>query len=56
MNRPIPVGVERYKLMIDQNYYYVDKTLLMKEILDNRSMVSLFTRPRRFGKTLALDM
>ena len=37
-------------------YYYVDKTLLIKEFLDRKSLVSLFTRPRRFGKTLNMDM
>lgn len=56
MNRPIPIGVEFYKRMIDGNYYYVDKTLLIKEILDGGVPVSLFARPRRFGKTLALSM
>ena len=37
-------------------YYYVDKTLLIKEFLDRKPLVSLFTRPRRFGKTLNMDM
>ena len=37
-------------------YYYVDKTLLIKEFLDRKTFVSLFTRPRRFGKTLNMDM
>ncbi len=37
-------------------YFYVDKTLIIKELLDRQSYVNLFTRPRRFGKTLALDM
>lgn len=40
--------------MIDGEYYYVDKTMLVKEVLDNGTSVSLFTRPRRFGKTLAM--
>lgn len=52
----LPVGIEFYKKIIDEGYYYVDKTLMIKELLDRQSYVSLFTRPRRFGKTLALDM
>lgn len=56
MRRPIPIGIEFYKQMIDGNYYYVDKTLFIKEILDSGTKVSLFARPRRFGKTLALSM
>lgn len=53
--KPLPIGVSDY---IDActNYYYVDKTLLIKDFLDERPKVSLFTRPRRFGKTLAMDM
>lgn len=39
-----------------ENYYYVDKTLLIRDFLDAKPMVSLFTRPRRFGKTLNMDM
>lgn len=56
MRRPIPIGIEFYKRMIDDGYYYIDKTLLIRDILDNRASVSLFARPRRFGKTLALSM
>ena len=41
---------------MDKPYYYVDKTLLIKDLLDKGAQVSLFTRPRRFGKTLALSM
>lgn len=41
---------------MDKSYYYVDKTLLIKDLLDKGAQVSLFTRPRRFGKTLALSM
>ncbi|MCM1258913.1 MAG: AAA family ATPase [Roseburia sp.] len=54
--RRIPIGIEFYKEMIEKDYYYVDKTLLIKDILDSGAKVSLFTRPRRFGKTLALTM
>ena len=55
MTKPLPIGIEDFKELIE-NYYYVDKTLFIKELLDNRSKVSLFTRPRRFGKTLQLSM
>lgn len=55
MEKPIPIGIEFYKEMIDGGYYYVDKTLLIRDILKQRSKVTLFTRPRRFGKTLALS-
>ena len=56
MKRPFAIGVDNYKKMIDQNYFYIDKTLLIKELLDKQGEVSLFTRPRRFGKTLAQSM
>jgi len=56
MDRRIPIGIEFYKRMMDGNYYYLDKTLLIKEILDKGASISLFTRPRRFGKTLAMTM
>lgn len=54
--KKIGIGIENYKVLIDKNYYYVDKTLLIKELVDKGGMVNLFTRPRRFGKTLALSM
>lgn len=54
MKKPIPIGVESYKKIVDKNYYYVDKTLFIKEILDGGAQAILLTRPRRFGKTLAL--
>lgn len=54
--KPLPIGIEDYKRMIEKSYYYVDKTLLIKELLDQGGAVHLFTRPRRFGKTLALSM
>ena len=53
--RPLPVGVSDY-VRAQAEYYYVDKTLLIKEFLDRKPLVSLFTRPRRFGKTLHMDM
>ena len=52
---PLPVGISDYRLASEE-YYYVDKTLMLKTFLDERPMVSLFTRPRRFGKTLNMDM
>lgn len=52
---PMPVGISDYR-RASSEYYYVDKTLMIKELLDERPMVSLFTRPRRFGKTLNMDM
>ena len=52
----LPVGVENFEQMIKENYYYVDKTRLISELLRNGGMVNLFTRPRRFGKTLNMSM
>lgn len=53
--RPCPVGITSYKEVAEE-CYYVDKTLLIKNIIDDHSKVFLFTRPRRFGKTLMMDM
>lgn len=52
---PLPVGVSDYRLASSE-YYYIDKTMMIKDFIDERPMVSLFTRPRRFGKTLNMDM
>ena len=52
---PLPIGISDYRLA-SLEYYYVDKTMMIKDFLDERPMVSLFTRPRRFGKTLNMDM
>lgn len=52
---PLPIGVSGFRLASSE-YYYVDKTLMIKDFLDARPMVTLFTRPRRFGKTLNMDM
>lgn len=54
-NKSLPIGVSDFKLATT-GYYYVDKTLMMRDFLDKKPMVSLFTRPRRFGKTLNMDM
>lgn len=51
----LPIGVSDYRKACKE-YYYVDKTLMIKDILDDNVPVSLFTRPRRFGKTLNMDM
>lgn len=56
IRKPLSIGVEDYKKIIDRPFYYVDKTLMIKEILDKGGAINLFTRPRRFGKTLALSM
>ena len=53
--KPLPVGISDY-VRAQAEYYYVDKSLLIKEFLDRKAFVSLFTRPRRFGKTLNMDM
>lgn len=55
VRKPFPIGVSNYRDACT-NYYYVDKTLLIRDFLDERAKVSLFTRPRRFGKTLTMDM
>lgn len=55
LSLPLPIGISDYRLASSE-YYYVDKTMLIKDFLDERPMVSLFTRPRRFGKTLNMDM
>ena len=56
LKKKIPIGIENYKEIIDEKFYYVDKTLLAKELLDSRSKAFLITRPRRFGKTLMMSM
>ena len=54
--KAVPVGIEDFKELIQDGYYYIDKTLLIDEMLMNKSKVILFTRPRRFGKTLNMSM
>ena len=53
---PIPIGIEDFEAMIVKDYYYVDKTLMIKDLLDKKGYVNLFTRPRRFGKSLNISM
>ena len=52
---PLPIGSTNYK-DVSEDYYYIDKTLMIKDLLDERVNIALFTRPRRFGKTLNMDM
>ena len=56
MKKTLPLGVDDFKKLRENDFYYIDKTLFIKELLDKRSQVSHFTRPRRFGKTLELSM
>ena len=55
-DQPLAIGVDDFEKLITKGYYYVDKTGFIKELLDKKGEVSLFTRPRRFGKTLNLSM
>ena len=52
----LPVGIEDFAEIRRNEYYYVDKTQLIEQVLDRRNKVTLFTRPRRFGKTLNMSM
>ena len=54
--KPLPVGIDDFEKIITGDYFYVDKTLFIKELLDMKGEVNLFTRPRRFGKTLNMSM
>ena len=54
--KAIPIGIENFEDIIKDNYYYVDKSMLIEDILVNRAAVTLFTRPRRFGRTLNMSM
>lgn len=54
--KPVPTGIEDFKRLVDSRYVFVDKSMLIKEIIDNGNAVTLFTRPRRFGKTLNMSM
>ena len=54
--KPLPIGVSDFKEIVENNYYYIDKTKLIEDILHYRAKVNLFTRPRRLGKTLNMSM
>ena len=56
MKKACPIGVSDYSKLIQEDYYFVDKTLLIKDFLEIRNQVTLITRPRRFGKTLNMSM
>jgi hypothetical protein len=52
----LPIGIDDFEMLITRGYYFIDKTMFIKQLIDNRASVNLFTRPRRFGKTLNLSM
>ena len=52
----LPIGIEFFDTIIRDNYYYIDKTGLIVDLLKNKAGVTLFTRPRRFGKSLNMSM
>jgi hypothetical protein len=54
--KKLPVGIDRFEKIIENNFYYVDKTMFIAELLNNWGEVNLFTRPRRFGKSLNMSM
>jgi hypothetical protein len=54
--KALPIGIDNFEMLITRDYYYIDKTLLIKDLIDNKASVNLFTRPRRFGKTLNMSM
>ena len=53
---PLPIGIDNFEKVVKGGYYFVDKTMFIKELLDMKGEVNLFTRPRRFGKTLNMSM
>ncbi len=54
--KKMPIGIEDFAEIVTQGFYYVDKTGMIKELLDNWGKVNLFTRPRRFGKSINMSM
>lgn len=56
LRRKLPVGIEDFEEIRKEEFYYIDKTGLIRELLNNWGKVNLFTRPRRFGKTLNMSM
>ncbi|MCM1203341.1 MAG: AAA family ATPase [Bacteroidales bacterium] len=55
-HKPLPIGIDNFEKLITRGYYFMDKTMLIAELLDKKGDVNLFTRPRRFGKTLNISM
>ena len=56
MKKKLPIGIENFAELQKEDFYYIDKTVLIKELLTNQAKVTLFTRPRRFGKSLNMSM
>ena len=56
MQKTVPIGFEDFKRILDENMYFVDKSLMIKDLIEHKGSVNLYTRPRRFGKTLNLSM
>ena len=56
VTKKLPIGIDGFEKIMTNDFYYVDKTMLIKELLRNWGEVNLFTRPRRFGKTLNMSM
>lgn len=56
IKKSLPVGIDDFKEIIESNCYFVDKSLLINELLSKKSKVTLLSRPRRFGKTLNMSM
>ena len=54
--KALPIGIDNFEMLITRGYYFIDKSLLIKDLIDNKASVNLFTRPRRFGKTLNISM
>lgn len=54
--KPLPVGVDNFEKLVTRDYYFIDKTKMIQELLDKKGDINLFTRPRRFGKTLNMSM
>lgn len=53
--KPLPIGISDYKTLISESYYYVDKTDFIRQFIEEGSKITMFPRPRRFGKTLNLS-
>ena len=56
VKKKLPVGIDDFKEVIENDYYFVDKSMLINELLDKKSKVTLLPKPRRFGKTLNMSM
>ena len=55
-HKPLPIGVDNFEKLVTRGYYFIDKTMFIKDLLDKKGDVNFFTRPRRFGKTLNMSM